>query len=107
MFGLVLEFIMETITAMPFDSVSRAGRNYRSVVLSVRDESGRTFSRVYFNGRECEDYINAKPVPRTNGLLPETLFANSWSWIEEKAKRFLQTGNVLDKQELMGKARWL
>lgn len=98
---------METITAVPFDSLQRAGKSYRSVVLSVKDESGRTYSRAFFEGRECEDYIDAKPVPRTSGLLPDTLLANSWRWIEETAKRFLKTGNALDKQELLSQSRWL
>lgn len=95
------------VTALPFDSVIRAGTSYRSVVVSVQEDSGRVFSRVFFDGRECEDYVDSKRVPHTAGILPDGIIASAWDWIGEKAKHYLRAGGEKAKLEVSGAARWL
>ncbi|MFT0546981.1 hypothetical protein ACMHYO_11635 [Allopusillimonas ginsengisoli] len=95
------------ITAMPYDPVLRAGRASRSVVLTVVEDSGQSYSRRIYDDMKCEDYINSKRVPHVSGLMPDRLLADAWGWIEDKAKKYLSTGTEAARRELAGVARWL
>lgn len=96
------------ITAMPIDSVTRAGLSYRSVIVTYTDdESGHTYSRRYFYNRHCEDYVDTKRVPQFSSMLPDRVLSDAWGWIGEQALRFLRTGTKVSRTELVDLARSL
>lgn len=96
------------ITAMPFDSIIRAGLSYRSVVVTyVDDETGHAYSRRYFYNRHCEDFVDTKPVPQFASMFPDRVLSDAWGWIGEQAMRFLRTGSKVSRNELMNVARSL
>lgn len=95
------------ITAQPLDGIRRAGGTCRTIVVTVTEDGGRTYSRRYFDGQPSEDFFNAKPVQQIPVAFAERLLADAWGWIEEQAQKFLRTGTDAARRELVGVAQSL
>jgi len=99
---------MSTIIAQPFDAVLRAGKTYRSVVVTFYDSgSGHSYARQYFHNGRCEDFVNCKLVVEFPTMLPERVLSDAWNWIGEQATRFMRTGTDSARAALMDVAKSL